>query len=274
MHEGVKQRVWEVLDGDDPGPIGTAVNAVIFGLIVANFVVFVLETVDPLNERFGSLFDAVVRFSIAVFTVEFVLRVWSSTATSAYSGPFTGRLRFLSRPYPLVDLAAILPFYLGAFTNLQFLRIVRLFWFLRLFRRGRYLESRRRFLEAYRRRKEDLLVASSGGIVVFVVSSISVYVVEHPVQPEAFSSIPETMWWSVVTLTTVGYGDTVPVTPLGRFLGALTALGGIALFAVPSSILAAGFIGQTDESSNGARARCPHCGERIDDAERTDEDET
>ncbi|SFK68382.1 voltage-gated potassium channel [Halogranum rubrum] len=262
MDEPVKRRVWAVLNGDDRSALGVAVNAFILGLIVLNLGIFILETVDPVYERFSGVFRLILQFSLVVFTIEFVLRVWSSTTAPDYAGPLTGRLRFLSRPYPLIDLVAILPFYLGAFVDLQFLRFLRLFWFLRLFRRDRYVESRRRFVGAYRAQREDLFVASAGATTLFVASSVSMYFAEHTAQPEAFSSIPETMWWSIVTLTTVGYGDVVPVTPLGRLLGALTALGGIALFAVPSSILAAGFVKQAGEST--AVDRCPHCGNRID----------
>ncbi|EJN57982.1 ion transporter [Halogranum rubrum] len=265
MDESVKRRVWAVLNGDDGSALGVAVNAFILGLIVLNLGIFILETVDPVYERFSGVFRLTLQFSLVVFTIEFVLRVWSSTAAPDYAGPLTGRLRFLSRPYPLIDLVAILPFYLGAFVDLQFLRFLRLFWFLRLFRRDRYVESRRRFVGAYRAQREDLFVASAGATTLFVASSVLMYFVEHAAQPVAFSSIPETMWWSIVTLTTVGYGDVVPVTPLGRLLGALTALGGIALFAVPSSILAAGFVKQAGESSTADR--CPHCGRRIDDSD-------
>jgi voltage-gated potassium channel len=117
--------------------------------------------------------------------------------------------------------------------------------------------------------RSDLVVAFSGAGVLVLVSSTLMYFVEGSVQPEAFSSIPETLWWGVVTLTTVGYGDIVPVTPLGRLLGAATMLGGVAFFALPSSILAAGFFAErtgegTEASENPSADWCPHCGERLD----------
>lgn len=159
----------------------------------------------------------------------------------------------------LIDLIAILPFYFGAMIDLRYLRALRLVRFLRLFKLARYSESLQLFATAFRLKRDELVITSALGMVLLLVSSSLMYFAERGAQPEEFSSIPAALWWGVITLTTVGYGDVHPETALGRALGAIVSVIGIGLFALPASLLASGFI----EAARQRTITCPHCGEEI-----------
>ena len=185
--------------------------------------------------------------------------VTAATEHPDNSHPVYGRVRYARSPYMLVDPLAIVPFYLAAVIDLRFLRALRLVRFLRLFKLARYSESLKLFVPAVRMKREELVITSAVGVILLLVASSAMYFAERTAQPEAFSSIPTSIWWGVVTLTTVGYGDVTPVTPLGKLLAAAVTVTGIGLFALPASIMAAGFI----EAAREKTTRCPHCGGEI-----------
>jgi voltage-gated potassium channel len=199
---------------------------------------------------------------VAVFTVEYLLRLWSAPESGRFTGAIAGRLRFALTPLALVDLFAVLPAYLPMLgVDLRVLRGVRLVRIVRILKLARYSRALRSLGRAFRRRREELVVTFSMiGLVVLIASSV-MYYAEHPVQPEAFGSIPESLWWGVVTLTTLGYGDVVPMTVLGRVMGGIFALSGLLLVALPTAILGSAFVQELDErerrSGDRASARCP-----------------
>lgn len=171
-------------------------------------------------------------------------------------------MRFASRFLLIIDLLAILPFYLAAVglgADLRFLRALRLIRLLRLLKLARYSESLAALSVVLRNKKPDLVIAVFANLILLTVASSAMYFAETAAQSETFTSIPQALWWGVVTLTTVGYGDVVSVTTLGRFLAGVTAVLGIGLFALPASILASGFI----EVARSRTQECPHCGEDI-----------
>lgn len=265
MYAPGRRRAYHLLTPNAGGPLGFYVDWAIMGLIAVNVVAVMLQTVDPVGEQYADLFYAFEVVSVAIFTVEYLGRVWSAVEDAEYQGPVTGRLRFASKPLLLVDLIAILPFYLtglGVASDLRFIRALRLIRLLRLLKLARYSESMRAFADVLERKKPDLVISLFANLILLVVASSIMYHVENHAQPDAFGSIPETMWWGIATLTTVGYGDVTPITPLGKALGAVTAILGIGLFALPASILASGFIEQADEERSGRY--CPHCGEKLE----------
>ena len=241
------------------GRLGWYVDYVIVTLIVLNVISVMLETVDPLYAAYGREFFAFEAISVVIFTVEYLGRLWAATEHPDYTHPVWGRLRYAVSPYMIIDLLAILPFFLGAIIDLRFLRALRLLRFLRLLKLTRYSESMQLFARALRLKREELVITSIVGVILLLVASSGMYFAERTAQPETFSSIPAALWWGVITLTTVGYGDVTPVTPLGQVLGAMVAVVGIGLFALPASILASGFI----EAARGQTVRCPHCREEI-----------
>lgn len=242
------------------GRTGWYLDTGIMILIVGNVIAVILETVDPLYTAYGYEFYLFEVVSVAIFSVEYLGRLWAATEHPEYSNPIRGRLRFALSPYMLIDLIAILPFFLGFLVDFRFLRAIRLLRFLRLFKLARYTESITLFATVLRKKKEDLVVTSTIGGVLLLLASSLMYFAERNAQPDAFGNIPEALWWGVVTLTTVGYGDVHPETVLGKVIGAAVAVIGIGLFALPASILASGFMEVATEDPEYA---CPHCGEWV-----------
>jgi len=263
----VQRRVYEILERAAPEDRASKIVDIgIMALILLNVTAVILETVQSLYRKYAFAFTAFEAASVGVFTVEYILRLWSCTTEERFRRPVAGRLRFVATPLAVVDLLAILPFYLPMFLplDLRFIRAIRLFRLFRLFKLGRYSESLRLLGVVLRARKEELLMTVFTLFILLIVSSSLMYFVENEAQPQVFSSIPEAMWWGIVTLTTVGYGDVYPVTPLGKFLGAAIALLGIGMFALPAGILGSGFIEEIQRKRERRRI-CPHCGREIGD---------
>jgi|APHM01.1.fsa_nt_gi Ion transport protein. len=272
----VRTFVYEIFAPRLGGRLGAAFDWTIMGLIVINIIAVLLGTVDSVATTYGRELYLIEIVSVSVFTVEYLAHVWSIIETRAYDNPVWGRIRFIFTPLMLIDLLAILPFYLaGVFTvDTRFLRAMRLVRVVRLLKIARYSESIRSFATVLRSQKEKLVVAAAMNLILLVLSSSIMYQLEHGAQPELFSSIPATLWWGAMTLTTVGYGDMYPITQAGQVAGSLIAVFGIGLFALPASILAAGFIEDSQEQKeNGNDSEsenldvdhgfCPHCGEEL-----------
>lgn len=257
--------VYRMFDVGAGGRLGYYIDSFILILIVLNVIAVMLETVDPLYEAYGREFYGFEAVSVAIFSMEYLGRLWASTEHPEYDHWLWGRVRFAATPYMIIDLLAIIPFFLAAIIDLRFLRIIRLIRFLRLFKLARYDESLVLFTKVIQRKKSDLIVTfTATGLLLLLASSI-MYFIENSAQPEAFSSIPGTLWWGVITLTTVGYGDVTPVTPWGQMFGAIVAVLGIGLFALPASILASGFIeaAGVKEDTEAELEYCPCCGEDL-----------
>ena len=262
----MRKRVFEILEMAPAGDsVSRAFDIFIISVISLNVVTVMLETVDSLSSPYGLAFDVIEICSVIIFTTEYVLRLWSCTADEQFASPVLGRIRFALTPMAIVDLVAILPFYLPMFVHLdlRFIRILRLFRMFRLFKMGRYVESLRICGNVFKAKKEELVIGMFVVVVLLVFAASFMYVVEHEAQPDVFSSIPASMWWGVATLTTVGYGDVYPVTPFGKVFGAIIAILGIGLFAVPAGILASAFAEEM-QRRKGQHTKCPHCGETLD----------
>lgn len=232
-------------------------------LIALNIVGIVLQTVPALNTAFRPQFVAFEIFSVLAFTAEYLLRVWASPASSRYQGSVMGRIRFILSPMGLVDLFAVLPFWLPFVgVDLRFLRALRLLRIFRVFKLQRYSRALQMIGRVAAATRPQMAVSFSVVVILLLVSSSLMYLVEHEAQPEVFSSIPASMWWAVATLTTVGYGDVYPITPIGRLLGSVVAILGIGMFALPTSILGAAFVDELRgaESTGAQLVTCPHCG--------------
>lgn len=219
-----------------------ALNLFLILLISLNVVAIILESVDRIHQQYQSIFWYFEVFSVAVFTVEYIARVWSCIELdeASESSPVLGRLRYMLTPIALVDLIAILPFYLGLYLtiDLRFLRGLRL---LRLFKLTRYSPALAALLDVVQKESEALLAAMVVLLIMLVMAAAGIHLLEHDLQPETFGSIPSSMWWAIVTLTTLGYGDVVPITPMGKAFAGLIGLIGIGMIALPAAIMASGF---------------------------------
>lgn len=252
-------RLFEVGAG---GKLGWYIDTAIVVLIISNVIAVVLETVDPIYAAFGHEFYLFEVVSVTIFAVEYAGRLWVAVEYPKYAHPIWGRLRYATSMYMILDFLAIIPFFIGIVTDTRFLRLVRLLRFLRLLKLARYSTTIQLFGRVISRKKDDLVVTFLVGGLMLLLTSSLMYFVERSAQPEEFSSIPAAMWWAVVTLTTVGYGDVHPITPGGRLIGAVAAVIGIGLFALPSSILASGFIEEWS-GEDGELHHCPGCGEDL-----------
>jgi voltage-gated potassium channel len=249
----LRQRTAEILEQRraNDRPSGR-VNLFLILLIALNVIAIFAETVDSVFQRYEGFFWFFEIFSVAIFTAEYGARVWSSIDLEGgkYSSPFIGRVKYMLTPMALIDLVAILPFYLSLYLSfdLRFLRVLRL---LRLFKLTRYSPALGALLDIIQQEADALLAAFVVLLTMLVISAGGIYLFENELQPESFGSMPEAMWWAIVTLTTVGYGDVVPVTTMGKVFGGLIGLIGISMIALPAAILASGFV----ENVSGRKQR-------------------
>ena len=260
-----EKRVWEILEAAGAGDkLSKTFDIFILSLIFLNVVAVIVGTVQSIQEDYSAILNQFEVFSVVVFTIEYLARIFCCVVKKNYSKAIRGRLRFMVLPMSLVDLFAILPFYLPFIgVDLRFIRILRLLRIVRVAKIGRYYSSLNLIVRVIRSKKEELILTSALMMMLLVMSSSLIYYCENPAQPELFPNIPATLWWSVITLTTVGYGDVYPVTTLGKFLASIIAILGIGMFALPTGILGAGFVEEIQKRKSKGH-RCPHCGKEIE----------
>lgn len=266
MYEKAKTRLHGVLNPAS-GADSTAsrgFGAFLVTLILLNVVAVVMETVEAAGRPYRVYFRAFEVFSVAAFTIEYAARIWTCTADERYRGTILGRLRFAITPLALIDLMAILPFYVPAFIplDLRYLRAIRLLRLFRALKMARYSDAQHTVGRVLRSKREELLVTAFAGVLLLVLASGLMYAFEREAQPEKFGSIPAAMWWAVITLTTVGYGDIYPITTAGKMAASAVTILGIGFVALPAGILASGFV-QELQRKRETPTVCPHCGKEI-----------
>jgi len=241
----IRKSCYEVLESRARElPLGRFVAGSLIMLILLNVIAAVFETDSGIFHLYGRIFDAFAILSVVVFTAEYVLRVWCCTENPHYNSPVSGRLRYTATPVALIDLVVILPFLLLPFIPLSpavfsFIRFFRIFWILKIAHYSRALKT---FSRVFAAKKGEIFAAFFIMLLLLVLSSALIFFAEHEAQPTKFSSVLASMWWGIETMATIGYGDMVPITPLGKFIAGIVALIGIGLFALPAGIFASGFI--------------------------------
>jgi voltage-gated potassium channel len=236
----LQQRVYAVMHGE--GHTGlNGFQRILVAVILASVAVAVLST-EPVIRAIAQPALSYLELVLGMaFLIEYVARVWSAGSQPQFSG-LKGRILYMRQPLAIIDLVAVIPFLLGlSGSETLLLRLMRLLRLLALTKLARYSTAIRLVIESVHSRRFELGFTVLLAACVILISSAALYVVEGDNQPAAFGSIPRAAWWSVATLTTVGYGDLVPMTPLGKFFASLTAFAGIGLIAMPTGILAAGF---------------------------------
>ncbi|HBA83287.1 MAG TPA: ion transporter [Verrucomicrobia bacterium] len=201
---------------------------IIQGIIVLSLIEFALETLPDLSVKQIRMLRYFETGSISIFTVEYVLRILLSRPPKKYSFSFFG----------LIDLLAILPFYLSLGVDLRSLRAFRLLRLFRILKLARYSHAVQRFHRAFIIAREELLLFGATACIVLYLAAVGIYYCEHAAQPDKFRSIFDSLWWAVATLTTVGYGDIYPITGWGKLFTFVILIVGLGIIAVPTGLVA------------------------------------
>lgn len=266
----LRKRVHQALDFEkDDLALDRFVGFAILSLIALNVVAVIVESIPGIYRTYRVYFDAFELFSLAVFTLEYLLRIWSCVEERAPGSPMRERLRYLVSPLGLIDLMAILPFYLsggldpfqGLQNSMRSARVFRLFALFRVLKISRYSRAFTTLGRVIQLRREELVISAALGSMLLLCSSALMYLLERQANPDDFSSIPKSMWWGITTLTTVGYGDSTPTTPTGKLVAGFIQILGLVMFAIPAGVLAGGFSDELQRQRHEAGdASCPHCG--------------
>lgn len=277
----VKEKVFEIIQPSAEGKLASRLfDLFIMFLILVSVASVFIMTFEGLPHPVSRILRDTECITILIFTVEYILRIWTADLLYPDFSPWQARLKFVCSPMALIDLAAILPFYLPVLfsINLVGIRMIRLVRLLRIFKLNRYSDAFVSILEVFRGKIREILVSLFIVLLLLIIASLLIFYAEHDAQPQQFSNAFSGLWWAVATLTTVGYGDIYPVTPVGRILGAIIALLGIGMAAVPTSILSAGFVellekrkaeerkssaGQDKPEEKEPPVYCPHCGKKL-----------
>ena len=232
----------------EPAALGDRTSRIwdlsLFSLVVLNLIAVALESVPTLQISYGTWLYNFELFSVVVFSVEYIARVWSAPAKRGVDftdSPLKSRVRYIFSFYGLIDLVAILPFYIQALFPGLDLRVLRALRLLRILKLNHYNSALDDLFGAIVEEKKSFVTTLYIFSVAFVLSSSLIYYAEHKVQPEDFRSIPDAMYWSIITLTTVGYGDVSPITVFGKGIAAITAIFGVVVVALLTGIVANAF---------------------------------
>ena len=246
MYENIKKRTSELFSkaniSDKPSQY---VDTALFILILLNITAVCLESIKDIGNKYEKSFYYFEMFSVFIFGIEYLLRVWSAPAREdlGQGSSFIKRLKYIFSFTGLIDFVAIIPSIITYFggLDLRWLRVLRL---LRLLKISNYSSAIEDFFSAIMADWRSFSAALYLVLVALFLSSALMYIAENESQPDKFSSIPETMWWSLITLTTVGYGDVSPITPFGKIIGAFTAIMGVCTVALLTGIVASAFANQ------------------------------
>ena len=264
---GTRRTVFRLLEAaeDDDLP-SRIVDIALVALIAASVTAVILESIPAFEARFGTELYWFEVVTIAVFSVEYLLRIWSCVEATDLDEqrPLVSRLRFMFSFHAIIDLLAILPFYLLAFgvfgsVDMRVLRAIRL---MRVLKLTRYFAALNMLIIAVKENGRALAASSLILVTIMLLAASGMYYFERESQPVDFGSIPAAMWWAFATLTTVGYGDVTPITIGGKIFGALITVVGIGMVALPTSILASGYSQQLKLSQQTYRRKAD---EALDD---------
>jgi voltage-gated potassium channel len=243
MSSPLRHRIYEIFDQTVAGDrVARNVHRIIVVLILANITAVVIDSVPANAEAYGSLLLAVEIVTVAGFAIEYGLRLWAAVEHPPlrHLSPWRARLAYALLPHSIIDLLAIVPAVLAFFVpaDLGVLLVLRL---IRYFKLARYSPGMASLTDAVWRERRSLLACLVIFLSAVLIAAALMHFVEKGAQPQTFGSIPQAMYWAMITLTTVGYGDVVPATPAGKLVASLTAIAGIVMLALPVGIIASAF---------------------------------
>ena len=240
----LRKRVFEIVEsGRERDPLSHLFDWFLILLILLNVIAFAAETVSSLDEKWSVEFYLFELFSVAIFSIEYLMRIWAGVEVPFLKrmSPWKARMKFALRPFLIIDLLAILPFYLNFLFPIFDLRVLRLFRVLRFLKLARYSPALHTLMKVISNERRALMGALILTLTMLLFASTGIYFLEKDVAGTPFTSVPAAAWWAMATLTTVGYGDITPITPLGKIFGSVVMLIGLGLFALPISIISTGF---------------------------------
>ena len=269
MYRKIKAKVFEVIQPAEDGKLASRIfDCFIMFLIMVS----IIGTFAITFELPASLAKTLIiseKISIVIFTMEYLLRLWTSDFLFPNEKRLTALRKYFFSGMAIIDLLAILPFYLPILfpVKLLGLRALRLVRLLRIFKLSRYSESLSSIGMIFKSKAKDIVASFFVVLLLLIVASLLIYYAEHDAQPESFKNAFSGLWWAVATLTTVGYGDIYPVTVCGRIIGALIAILGIGMVAIPTGIISSGFMehlqSQKGKEDKEEITYCPHCGKKL-----------
>ena len=233
----LRQQSYKLLEINVIG-LGRLINIALMSLIFLTVIVVIIESVPAIYTPYASLFLWFEYITIAIFSIEYLIRIWAAAEIEP-SRPWHSRWQYIKSPMAIIDLLAIAPFYFGLFWELdtRFLRAIRL---LRVLKLTRYSTSLSTLTNVLKNETPNIISALSIMLVLIILTSAGIYLVEREAQPDVFGTIPQAIWWSTITLTTVGYGDVVPITFAGKAFGIVITILGLGVAALPAGIIANG----------------------------------
>jgi len=241
---GFRHRIHLILEaGRSSGRWGLLFEIFLIVLIVGNAIAVSLDSIPRFALAYGRLFQWFEMVSVAIFTVEYALRVWTAPEDPRFAGrPFADRMRYVAQPYMIIDLVAIAPAYIALFVPFADLRILRLFRLFRLLKIARYSPAVSTLIHVLSLERRALFGTLLLLLCLTCLCAEAMYIIEGQVQPRLFGDLPSCMYWAIITLTTVGHGDVTPITGAGRLLAGITAVMGLGIFALPVGIIASAFV--------------------------------
>tara|TARA_Y100001968_G_scaffold268212_1_gene258470 strand:- start:35 stop:832 length:798 start_codon:yes stop_codon:yes gene_type:complete len=216
-------------------------NKVCGGTIFISIFFAILVTENSIDYQFGDQIELLDWIIGGLFCIEYLCRLWIAPLESKYGKGWKGILRYMISPMAIIDIIAIIPSFIGVRAELKILRIIRLLRILKIGRSEKFKQSIFHFNYALRSKSQELQLSTFYTVLLLLISSTLMYLAESSMQPELLGSIPRCLWWSITTVSAVGYGDSIPITAIGKTIASITSLMGIAAIAIPTGILASGF---------------------------------
>ncbi|MFC4453602.1 ion transporter [Deinococcus sonorensis] len=257
----LQQQVYDVLDPDaNPPPVERALNLLLTALIAVNVAAVVLASIPDVQRRYHLGFHVLELFSLGVFTVEYLGRVWVAPLKPGPRSGWRARVHWILSPLGLIDLGVLLALALPGLGGFTAFRSVRLLKLISILKFGRYSGALSTIGRVMASRRDELITTLGIVFVLVLMSATALYNLEGGTR--GFETIPQAMWWSIVSLTTVGYGDVTPVTPLGRLIAGFVMVLGIGVVALPAGLIASGFhdeLARKRLAREAASGVCPTC---------------
>lgn len=251
-YQKIKKRIFEIIEKGEKGDtVSNIFDIFILVLICVNVLSVFVETFK-ISSRVRTILSDIELFSIIIFSIEFILRVWTAEFLYENLSPIKSKIKYIFSFMALIDLFAILPFYIPFVikVDLRVLRILRLFILSRIVKANRYTKSLQKVIDVIKDKSAELFSAILMLFILMLISSVLIYYIESPAQPDVYTNALSGLWWSIAIFTSVWLGDIYPITAAGKILCALMAVFGVAIIAVPTGIISSGFVESGAESAD------------------------